>query len=96
MFDDIWMNIYALKGHKVKCAGLESPYHYQTERAQKYLEIGKEYTIEKTEVHSSSTDVELQEFPGVEFNSTLFEDVTKQSEEDDQKHPDYWKYHDKI
>lgn len=93
MFEDLWMNIYALKGHKVRCTHLDSPYEYQTERAKKYLEIGKIYTVESTEVHSSSTDVVLQEIPEVEFNSTLFEDVTKQSEEDDQKHPDYWKYH---
>ncbi len=95
MLDDLWMNIYALKGHKVKCISLESPYHYQTERAQKHLEIGKEYTVESTEVRSSSTNVVLLEFPKIEFNSTLFEDVIKQSEEEDQKHPDYWKYHKK-
>ena len=93
MFDNSWMNIYALKGHKVKCVSLESPYEYQTERAKKYLEIGKEYTVEKTEVCSSSTNVILQEIPEIEFNSTLFEDVKEQSKEYDKKHPDYWKYH---
>lgn len=96
MFEGYWMNIYALEGHKVRCVTLEGPYEYQTERAQKYLEIGKEYTVESTEVHSSSTDVILKEFPNIEFTSGLFEDVVKQSEEDDQKHPDYWKYHDKT
>ncbi len=87
------MNIYALEGHKVKCISLESPYEYETERAKKYLEIGKIYTIDSTEVHSSSTDVLLQEIPNIEFNSTLFEDVEKQSEQDDKKHPDYLTYH---
>ncbi len=95
MFDDSWMNIYALKGHKVRCTQLDSPYEYQTERAKKHLEIGKVYSVERTEVRSSSTNVVLQEIPNVEFNSTLFEDVEAQSEEDNQKHPDYWKYHDK-
>jgi hypothetical protein len=94
MFDDLWMNIYALKGHKVKCVSLESAYEYQTERAKKYLEVGKIYTVEATEVHSSSTEVYLQEIPEIAFNSTLFCDVEKQSKEDDQKHPDYWDYHD--
>lgn len=94
MFDHLWMNIYALKGHKVRCISLEGPYEYQTERAQKYLELGKEYTVESTEVHSSSTDVILQEIPNIEFNSTCFEDVIKQSKEDDRKHPDYSKYND--
>jgi MOSC domain-containing protein YiiM len=96
MIDDFRMNIYALKGHQVKCTRLESPYEYQTERAKKYLEIGTIYTVEQTEVHSSSTEVYLQEIPEIAFNSTLFEDVKKQSEKDDQKHPDYWKYHDKT
>jgi len=93
MFDDFWMNIYALKGHKVRCTSLECPYDYQTERATKHLEIGKEYTVERTEVHSSRTNVVLQEIADVEFNSTLFEDVTKQSEKEDKRHPDYWRYH---
>lgn len=87
------MEIYALKGHKVICIDTESGYHYLTERAEKYLTIGKTYTVERTEVHPSSTDVELQEFPGIEFSSAVFEDVEKQSEEDSQRHPDYWKYH---
>jgi hypothetical protein len=94
MFDHLWMNIYALKGHKVRCISLEGAYEYQTEVAQQHLELGKEYTVEETEVYSSSTEVYLQEIPDVAFNSTLFEDVEKQSEEDDQKHPDYSKYHD--
>ena len=93
IFEDTSMNMYALKGHKVKCVDLESPYDYQTERAKKHLEIGKIYTVESTEVRSFSTNVVLQEIPDVEFNSTLFEDIQKQSEEDDRKHPDYWKYH---
>ena len=95
MFEDVWMNIYALKGHKVRCISVEAMYEYETERAQKHLEIGKEYTVERTEVESSSTEVYLQEIPDVAFSSGLFEDVEKQSEEDDQQHPDYWKYHDK-
>lgn len=94
--DDYWMNIYALKGHKVTCLSLESPYEYQTARAKKHLEIGKIYTVERTDVHSSSTEVYLQEIPEIAFNSTLFQDVEKQSEEDDQKHPDYWKYNDRT
>ena len=94
MFEDLWMNIYALKGHKVRCINLELPYDYQTETAHKHLELNKKYTVERTEVHSSSTEVFLKEIPEVAFNTTSFEDVSKQSEEDDQKHPDYWTYHE--
>lgn len=86
------MNIYALKGHKVKCTSLEGLYQYQTELAHKHLELHKIYTVESTEVHSSSTDVILQEFPEIEFNSCHFDDVEPQSPELDKKHPDYSKY----
>lgn len=95
MFEDLWMNIYALKGHKIRCISLQGPYDYQTERAQKHLKLGKEYTVDRTEVQSESTDVYLQEVPNIAFNSTCFEDVKKQSIEEDKKHPDYYKYNDK-
>lgn len=93
MYINLTMNIYALKGHKVKCEKVTSPSNYDEEIARKYLEVGKVYTVEKTQVNSSSTSVELQEFPGVEFNSTMFDDVEKQAPEEDKKHPDYSKYH---
>jgi hypothetical protein len=35
------MNIYALKGHKVKCSTLSAGYKYHQEVAEKYLEINK-------------------------------------------------------
>lgn len=86
------MNIYALEGHKVRCSTLSAGYTYDQEIAKKYLEVSKEYTIGATVVHSSSTDVWLQEFPDVNFNSVFFEDVVEQSEEDNKFHPDYWWY----
>ena len=66
------MNIYALK---VKCTSLDQGYNFHIERAQQYLEIGKLHTVYYTEVHSESTDVYLEEFPGTYFNATCFEDV---------------------
>lgn len=86
------MNIYALKGHKVICETTQSGYNYQTEVAEKYLEVGKEYTVERTEVESWYTNVWLQEFPDVKFNSTCFEDVTEQPEDKNKLHPDFEKY----
>jgi hypothetical protein len=83
------MNIYALKGHKVTCETLFAGYNYDQELARKYLEIGKEYTVEKTKVYSWHTHVWLQEFPNVIFNSVFFEDAVKQSEKKDKQHPDY-------
>lgn len=87
------MNIYALKGHKVKCETLSAGYDYHKEVAQKHLEVGKEYTVEKTQVDSWHTDVWLQEFPNVKFNSVFFEDTVEQSEEMDKQHPDYRRFH---
>ncbi len=88
------MNIYALRGHKVRLINTSSGYYYQTERAEKYLKVGEVYTVDYTEVHSESTDVVLQEVPGVEFNSTCFEDVELQTEEDNRKHQDYARWND--
>lgn len=42
------MNIYALKGHKVRCENLSGGYDHDREIAKKYLEVGKEYTVEQT------------------------------------------------
>ena len=69
------MNIFAKKGAKVICSTLDAGYDYHKEIASKYLVIGKEYTVEYTDVDSWHTDVYLQEFPGVKFNSVFFEDV---------------------
>jgi hypothetical protein len=87
------MNIYALKGHKVKCETLSACYNCHEEVAQKHLEVGKEYTVEKTQVDNWSTDVWLQEIPNVKFNSAFFEDVVEQSDDIDKQHPDYWRFH---
>ena len=73
------MNIYALEGHKVRCVTLKAGYKYQQEIVKKYLELGKEYTVEKTKVEGWSTSVWLKEFPNIRFNSVFFEDVVKQS-----------------
>ncbi len=86
------MNIYALKGHKVRCSDLDNGYAYQQEIARQHLTLGEVYTIESTDVDSASTRVTLLEVPDISFNSVFFEDVVPQSEEDDKKHPDYKRY----
>ena len=87
------MNIYALKGHKVKCGTLSAGYDHHKKVAQKHLEVGKEYTVEKTEVDSCHTDVWLQEIPNVMFNSVFFEDMVEQNGDLDKEHPNYWRFH---
>ena len=41
------------------------------------LELGRIYTIERTDVRSSHTKVYLQEFPDVHFNSVWFKEAGK-------------------
>lgn len=82
------MNIYALKGFKVIVTERSAKNGYDSgEHVRKYLTIGKEYAVEKTEVHSFSAALWLQEVPGVIFNPSNFEDVSGQSDEDNRKHP---------
>ena len=88
------MNIYAIEGHKVRCYTFNAGYDYDKQKAEKYLELGKEYTIDYTIVDSCSTDVYLKEFPNIKFNSVFFEDVVEQSEEDDKNHP-MWSWYNR-
>ena len=86
------MNIYAIKGHRVKCNTLDAGYEYDQQRAKEHLEVGKEYTVDYTEVDNWTTRVFLEEFPEISFNSVFFEDVAEQPREDDRKHADYRHY----
>ena len=85
------MNIYALRGHKVRVVGF---YANATEQEIKKWtpRIGQVYTVERTDVHSWSTDVYIQEFPDENLTNIDFEDVVPQSPQDDIKHPDWRKY----
>lgn len=87
-----YRDINSLTGHKVKCWTFSAGTDLDEKIARKYLEIGKEYTVESTTVDDWHTDVKLQEFPDVNFNSVFFEDVSKQSKEQNMKHPDYLMY----
>ncbi len=87
------MNIYALKGHKVKAIAECSDYYCSQKDTN--LTIEAVYTVKKTTVCKSYTCVDLEEFEGVSFNSILFEDIDSQTQEDDKKHPDWenWDIH---
>ena len=86
------MNIYALKGHKVKVSNLSGGYEYHREVANKHLTIGNHYTIEKTDVDSWNTDVYLKEIPGIAFNSVYFEDTEDQDSSLNETHKDYKRF----
>lgn len=88
------MEIFAIKGHKVKCSTLSAGYEFHQELAKKHLTIGDTYTVDYTNVDSWHTDVFLEEIPNVKFNSVFFEDVESQSDEDTKTHPDYRRYNE--
>lgn len=71
------MNIYAENGDKVIFINDTSGYESDQEKAKKYLEKGKVYTVAATDVGGWHTDVYLKEIPGQAFNSVLFEDYTE-------------------
>jgi hypothetical protein len=66
------MNIYAKEGDKVVCQTLRAGYTNDFEK--KHLEIGKQYTVERTVVYNWRTEVFLKEIPGIAFNSVFFKD----------------------
>lgn len=86
------MNVFALKGHKVRVTRSTAKAGYDSGQSVGELELDRDYTVERTEVGNMHTKVYLEEVPGKAFNSMNFEDVTEQSEEDDQKHPDWARY----
>lgn len=65
------MDIYSKKGTVVIYTATGG-YDSQLEFANCFLEKDKEYTIDYTDVSSFHTDVYLQEFKGVSFNSVHF------------------------
>ncbi|MFC0278125.1 hypothetical protein ACFFH2_15735 [Enterococcus devriesei] len=71
------MNIFAPPGSKVVFAHPTFGDDYDIKKAREFLCEGTTYTVSRTEIFSSFTEVFLQEFPGVPFNSVQFEDVKK-------------------
>lgn len=76
------MDIYSPKGSKVIFNNVKG-HDYDLEHARKYLKEGQEYTVDFTDVSSWSTNVYLEEFPDIAFNSVMFNDKTYTYEEDD-------------
>lgn len=66
------MDIYTAPGEKIVFTG-EGGYPYEGINAKKILDIGKVYTINNIEIHSSCSYVKLNEITGEVFNTTMFE-----------------------
>jgi hypothetical protein len=87
------MNIYALKGHKVKVTEdtKNNGHDHDKEKVRKYLKLNKEYTVKITNVGGWKTFVYLEEIGDVAcFNSVNFVDCIEQDSEKDKKHKDYY------
>jgi hypothetical protein len=76
------MNIYSEKGTKVTVteSSLNNGYKYDSETAKKYLTVGETYTVDHTIVHSWTSDVYLEEFPDISFNTVCLVDLDNQEE----------------
>lgn len=66
------MDIRTSPGSKVCFSNPSFGYPFEGKYAQQHLSIGALYTVKETVIHSSSTEVILEEFPGLSFNSVLF------------------------
>jgi len=69
---DDTMSIYSEEDDLVVYKYPNNGYDHDQQTARKYLNIDQVYTVDFTDVHSSSTDVYLKDFPNVSFNSVQF------------------------
>ncbi len=67
------MDIKSEKGVKIVFNRPDNGYNHQKEAAKKHLEVGKEYTVVRTEISDWHTDVYLEEVPKIAFNSVMFD-----------------------
>lgn len=74
------MNIYNTKPRKIKCIRNDDKAWGGGGENHHLLEIGKEYTLEDVEIHSLHTIVYIKEFPNLEFNSVVFEELENEGE----------------
>lgn len=68
------MDIYTASGSTVLYTG-KGGYDSQKEYANRFLQSGTEYEVDRLEVGRSSSSVFLKEFPDKGFNSVHFKNV---------------------
>lgn len=83
------MNIYANRGSFVLVTKetAHNGYDHDKKDVEDNLQIGKLYTVHKTIVHSSSTEVYLMEFPDKKWNSVNFISYVPNPTEDEFREP---------
>ena len=69
------VDIYNNRPRVIKCIRNDSNCFGGGGENHHLLEVGKEYYMERLEVHSWHTIVYIAEFPDIEFNSVVFEEV---------------------
>ena len=69
------MDIFNIGVREVICINNDDSECWGFKGTGHLLTIGQKYTLVDVEVHSWHTIVELKEFPGVQFNSVLFEEI---------------------
>jgi len=74
---DVPMDIYSKQGSKVMVTSstVSNGYTSDSDRVRELCEIDKPYTINHTEVGRYMTDIYLEEFPNIRFNSVNFVNV---------------------
>lgn len=69
------MDIFNNEERRVVCVSNEDPSTLWCKKNAPMLTVGETYTVRDIDVHSWHTIVYLREFPGVGFNSVLFEEI---------------------
>lgn len=72
--EDNSMDIFSKKGTIVKFSA-NGGWPNDIIKAKKVLEIGKEYIVSSVKVGAWFSYVTLQEFPDLEFNTTMFDKI---------------------
>jgi len=68
------MNLDCKHGMKVRYIG-EGGWDADKVHANKYLTVGEIYTVDIIDIGNWSSDVYLIEFPEIDFNTVMFEEV---------------------
>jgi len=63
------------KGDKIVFKYPENGYKYDQDKAKDHLVYNGVYTVNMIDVHNWHTNIYLEEFPTVPFNSVFFENV---------------------
>ena len=67
------MDIYSKLGTKVRFENPDAGYEPDRDLAKKHLSFGGTYTVKHIDIKGFSSRVTLDEFPGIRFNTVLFD-----------------------